>query len=70
MYMRVKFTSEPEHAKDLAYRLFTIAEHKGWAQEAYAYNSLVIAWPDIQAKTAESNSSSASQIALNETTNK
>ena len=46
-------TSEPEHAKALAYRLFTIAERKGWAQEAYAYNSLVIAWPDVQAKAAE-----------------
>ncbi len=47
------FTSEPEHAKALAYRLFTIAERKGWAGEAYAYNSLVIAWPDIQSKAAE-----------------
>jgi putative DNA methylase len=47
------FTSEPEQAKALAYRLFTIAERKGWAQEAYAYNSLVIAWPDVQAKAAE-----------------
>jgi putative DNA methylase len=46
-------TSEPEHAKSLAYRLFTIAERKGWAQEAYAYNSLVIAWPEVQAKAAE-----------------
>jgi putative DNA methylase len=47
------FTSEPEQAKALAYRLFTIAERKGWAQEAYAYNSLVTAWPDVQSKAAE-----------------
>jgi putative DNA methylase len=47
------FTSEPEHAKALAYRLFQIAERKGWAAEAYAYNSLVIAWPDVQSKAAE-----------------
>jgi putative DNA methylase len=47
------FTSEPEHAKSLAYRLFTIADNKGWAQEAFAYNALVIAWPDVQAKAAE-----------------
>jgi len=47
------FTSEPEHAKALAYRLFTLAERKGWASEAYAYNSLVIAWPDVQSKAAE-----------------
>lgn len=47
------FTSEPEHAKALAYRLFTIAENKGWAKEAYAYNTLVISWSDIQSKAAE-----------------
>ena len=42
-----------DRAKALAYRLFTIAEHKGWAQEALAYNSLVIAWPEIQEKVVE-----------------
>lgn len=42
-----------EQAKTLAYRLYTIAERKGWAQEAFAYNSLVVAWPDIQAKAME-----------------
>ncbi len=46
-------TSEPERAKALAYRLYTLAEAKGWAQEAYAYNSLVISWPDVQAKAAD-----------------
>jgi putative DNA methylase len=48
-----RFSSNPEHAKALAYRLFTVAERKGWAGEAYAYNSLVIAWPDVQSKVAE-----------------
>lgn len=42
-----------ENARALAYRLYTIAERKGWAQEAYAYNSLVIAWPDIQSQAME-----------------
>ncbi|MDX9869911.1 MAG: hypothetical protein RBS92_04225 [Candidatus Cloacimonadales bacterium] len=42
-------TSEPDHARALAYRLFQIAERKGWAAEAYAYNSLVVSWPEIQA---------------------
>ena len=46
-------TSEPEQAKALAYRLYTIAERKGWAGEAYAYNSLVVAWPEVQSKAAE-----------------
>jgi putative DNA methylase len=53
-----------EQAKALAYRLFTIAEHQGWTQEAYAYNSLVIAWPDIQAKVAEMHSAKPVQSEL------
>lgn len=36
-----------QRAKDLAYRLYTIAENKRWPQEAFAYNSLVTEWPDI-----------------------
>ncbi|MEQ9460439.1 MAG: DUF1156 domain-containing protein [Phycisphaeraceae bacterium] len=36
-----------EMARDLAYRLYSICERKGWAQEALAYNSLVIAWSEI-----------------------
>jgi putative DNA methylase len=34
-------------AKELAYHLFTISEKKGWAQEAQAYNSLVLSWNQI-----------------------
>ncbi len=45
--------SNADQAKDLAYRLFTIADKRGWAQEAYAYNALVTAWPDIQSRAAE-----------------
>lgn len=41
-----------EYAKALAYRLYTIAERKGWVQEAHAYNALVVAWPDIQSRAA------------------
>lgn len=44
--------SNAERAKDLAYRLYTIAEQKKWATEAYAYNALVVAWPDIQSRAA------------------
>jgi putative DNA methylase len=39
--------SQGEVARDLAYRLYTTCERKKWAQEALAYNSLVIAWPQI-----------------------
>lgn len=47
------FGSNAENAKDLAYRLYTIAERKGWTEEAYAYNNLVVSWPDIQTRAAE-----------------
>ena len=40
-------------ARDLAYRLFTIAERKGWTAEAYAYNNLVISWQDIQSAAVQ-----------------
>jgi len=46
-------TSEPDQAKALAYRLYTIAERKNWAQEAYAYNALVIEWPNVQSQAAD-----------------
>ncbi len=36
-----------EAARDLAYRLYLICERKKWAQEARAYNALVVAWPQI-----------------------
>lgn len=47
------FDSSAENAKALAYRLFTIADKKGWSQEAFAYNSLVVAWPEIQERAAQ-----------------
>lgn len=34
-------------ARDLAYRLYAICERKKWADEALAYNALVIAWPEL-----------------------
>lgn len=37
-----------ETARDLAYRLYTICERKGWAQDALGYNMLVVAWPRIK----------------------
>ena len=41
---------DAEHAKSLAYTLFTVCDKRGWAQDAYAYNSLVTSWPDISAE--------------------
>jgi putative DNA methylase len=41
-----------EESRALAYRLFAICERKKWADEALAYNSLVVSWPAIQEKAA------------------
>ncbi len=32
--------------RDLAYRLYNISDRKKWSQEALAYNSPVVAWPE------------------------
>ena len=37
-----------EKARALAYRLFQTAERRGWAREAYVYNTLVTNWREIQ----------------------
>lgn len=36
-----------EISRDLAYRLYSTCERKKWAQDALAYNSLVVAWPEL-----------------------
>ena len=41
-------SEQVENARALAYRLFTICERKGWAQEAIAYNTLITSWTHIQ----------------------
>jgi len=42
-------------ARDLAYRLYSVCERKGWAKEAFAYNALVVAWPEIARPAAKEN---------------
>jgi putative DNA methylase len=34
-------------AKELAYRLYSACEHRGWTHEAVSYNALVVVWPDL-----------------------
>lgn len=43
-----KLGSIAEPARDLAYRLYTVCERKGWAQDALGYNMLVVAWPRLK----------------------
>ncbi|MCD8011088.1 MAG: hypothetical protein LUF34_10075, partial [Lachnospiraceae bacterium] len=56
--------SNGEEAKNLAYRLYSICERKNWAQEAYAYNALVVAWPEIQSKAAELQAETPKQFGI------
>jgi putative DNA methylase len=36
-----------ETARELSYRLHKVCEKKNWSSEALAYNSLVLAWPEL-----------------------
>jgi putative DNA methylase len=42
-----KLGSRAETARELAYRLYTVAERKKRAAEALSYNALVQSWPEI-----------------------
>jgi putative DNA methylase len=50
-----------ETARELAYRLYTTCERKGWAQEALAYNALVVAWPEIARRVSGTPEAAAQQ---------
>lgn len=43
----VKEKAEP--ARQLAYRLYTLCERQGWAEDARAYNELITSWSGIEA---------------------
>ncbi len=42
-----------EPIRNLAYRLYTLCERKGWAEDARAYNELIASWTGIQAASHE-----------------
>jgi putative DNA methylase len=45
--LAAKLNSKAEIARELAYRLYTIAERKKRAAQALSYNGLVQSWPEI-----------------------
>ncbi len=51
-------------ARDLAYRLYQTCERKGWAEEARAYNGLVVAWPELAKLAAQQKSTGPAQTSL------
>jgi putative DNA methylase len=48
-----RMPAQAEPIRALAYRLYTLCERKGWAEEARAYNELVSAWSGIEHASAE-----------------
>jgi putative DNA methylase len=50
-----------EAGRELAYRLYTTCERKGWAQEALSYNALVVAWPEIARRVVGTPEAEAQQ---------
>ena len=62
--MQAKLGGLGEQARDLAYRLYQVAERKGWTDEARAYNALVVSWPDLLRGAERVRSSESSQPSL------
>lgn len=52
--MLARLSGKSDAIRSLAYRLYTLCERKGWAQDARAYNELVTAWDAMQSAMADS----------------
>jgi putative DNA methylase len=44
--------SRAEASRQLAYRLYTLCERKGWAEDARAYNELVTSWSAVESNAS------------------
>lgn len=55
-----------EAIRQLAYRLYTLCERRGWAEDARAYNELVSSWASVEtAATAQAETARPRQHELN-----
>lgn len=59
--MLARMVDKSDAIRSLAYRLYTLCERKGWAQDARAYNELVTAWDAMQSTMADSRQVSGQQ---------
>lgn len=48
-----RMPEKAEPVRALAYRLYTLCERKGWAEDARAYNELITSWAGIEAASHE-----------------
>ena len=51
--LMARMPARAESIRALAYRLYTLCERKGWADDARAYNELVTAWSGIERAASE-----------------
>jgi putative DNA methylase len=58
------YAGATEVARDLAYRLYTVCERKKWAQEAIAYNGLVVSWPELQKLAGKQTAAGTGDVGL------
>lgn len=56
--------TKAEVARELAYRLYTICEHKKRAQKALSYDALVQSWPEITRLACEGGKPGTAQAEL------
>ena len=47
--------NQGESVRQLAYRLYTLCERQGWAEDARAYNELITSWTGIESAAGEAS---------------
>jgi putative DNA methylase len=47
-YLLAVVRGKSEATRQLAYRLYTLCERRGWAEDARAYNELITSWGGIE----------------------
>ena len=52
-----------DRARQLAYLLYQVANDRGWASEAGAYDNLIAAWPSLRAGAAVAAAAVAAEAA-------
>jgi putative DNA methylase len=58
----VQCAARTEAMRQLAYRLYTVCERKGWAEDARAYNEVVTSWSGIEDAAARESSEVQGQL--------
>jgi len=57
-------SNKTEAIRQLSYRLYTLCERQGWAEDARAYNELITSWSGIEDKAQETRQPSPVQGSL------